>query len=173
MGFWGHFLVARSSHALTELPTVVGQVGEELGTWRAGDWTISQCGVEAFDGIELVGALAASTGAPALVADVLDSDNAILHALVPEGDPWTATLRPLGMREYMQFHGDSYDEHFSLSPQDAAGLAVAWAHAAGLVPDEQAVARDFLDERVVFVEDLLFTLLEHLGLPDPTHLGDS
>jgi hypothetical protein len=172
VGFWGHFLVARSSHELPELPAVVNQVGEQLVAWRAGDWTISQCsGAEAFDGLELVRALAVSTGAPALVADVQDSDNAVIHGIVPGGDPWWAALRPECMREYVEFHGDSYDEHFPLSPQDAVRLAVDWAHAADLTPDEPAVARDFVEERADFVEDLFFTLLEDLGLPESTLLG--
>jgi hypothetical protein len=47
----------------------------------------------------------------------------------------------------------------------AAPAAVAWAAAAGLKPNATAVA-SVLDDRDVFCEDLFFTLLTALGVPN-------
>jgi len=167
MGYWGTFVVARTAGPVAELPGLADRGHDVEDEWVGGGWRVAT-----FDMLDddeqnaLVRDLAVRTGAPVLAADVLDSDHAALRGAVPGGEPWRLALRPDGMREYLAFHDPDGGALFPMTATDALAAVLAWSRAAGLDPDEPAVAATLVEEEAVFVEELLFTLLEQLGLPE-------
>ena len=138
-------------------------------------------------------ALMEQAGHPVLAAVVLDSDGAQLIGYSPREGRWGGWLmldRIIGHIDsggWRYTYWDDNDEPYDEDDQTylprhravvnrlstaagppgraAAPAAVAWATAAGLKPEATAVA-SILDDRDVFCEDLFFTLLTALGVPD-------
>jgi len=165
VGFWGSLVVVRSQTGLAGLPALEIHVDDQDAEWRGGDWAVGQFGDADLD-LSAVAALALQTGAPALAAQIYDSDNAVIRGVIPGHEGWETTLRPASMRSKLEFLGQDYDTLFPMSPDEATAAAVSWARAAGLSPEVHHVARLFRAEDCVFVEELYFSLLEHLGLPN-------
>ncbi|MFF7333454.1 hypothetical protein [Streptomyces sp. NPDC008150] len=102
--------------------------------------------------------LVRATGAPAIVVSFFDSDVGFVRALAPDGTGWKGLLN----RET----AEGYEiplERFPVEP--AVTGALAWAVAAGVTPDEEAVRETFVAS-AVFAEDLAADLLAALGIPD-------
>lgn len=146
-------------------------------------------------------ALMAQAGGPVLAAAVLDSDGAQLIGYSPEHGRWGGWLMldriighidPDGWPYVYRSDDDqaevTYEDEASYRPRyqaivddlsaaagppGSAGApeAVAWAVAGGLTPDAAAVA-SALDGKDVFCEDLFFTLLTALGVPDLADVDD-
>lgn len=142
-------------------------------------------------------ALMEQAGGPVLAAAILDSDGAqLIGYSLPEGrwGGWLMLDRIIGHIDPDGWPYAYWDDEDQSEPQyedDASYLpryqaivdrlsaavgppgsaaapeAVAWAAAGGLKPDAAAVAST-LDDRDVFCEDLFFTLLTALGVPDLT-----
>lgn len=187
MGFSGHLVFARSEHSLLETP-LFGSADPELKgdahVWpRPGGWQTLQI----VHGLREDGRLAAVvewTGAPACVADVSDSDVALVTGLDTDGRRWQAWLNPDTAARLLTEEPDDLDDmslwldtpEFDEAvrrkraeldadvPADAEG-AIAWATAAGVRAARQPRIEEVLRSRETFVEDLFDALLDELGFP--------
>ncbi|GIE74981.1 hypothetical protein Aph02nite_09310 [Actinoplanes philippinensis] len=151
MGYSGGIYVAKAERpaALSELTVL----------WEKsfpGGWYELQ-----LDGFPESGALrevVTATGAPALVAVVLDSDMAHVQALSPAGVAWAAYL-----------HADNAEAfgapELPHSPDEIVDLAVAWSAEAGLDADPETV-RAALNAENTFAEETFAGLLAALGISE-------
>lgn len=193
MGFSGHLVFARSSRPLLEAP-VFDSLDEELKATvctrdsRPGGWQTLQCDSGTWDDADLA-ALVEWSRAPACVADVSDSDLALVTGLNTTGERWQAWLNldiaarllaeePEDLEDQLlwldtpEFHDAVRRKHAELDaeiPTDAEG-AVVWAATAGIpVTSQQAVRiEERLRSHETPVEDLFSTLLDELGFPQAT-----
>ncbi|MFB7340916.1 hypothetical protein ACFCZ6_12740 [Streptomyces hydrogenans] len=129
------------------------------------------------------------TGAPACVADVSDSDVALVTGLDTQGRRWQAWLHldiaaALLVEEpedvddtslwitTQEFEEALRRERAALDaevPADAEG-ALLWASAAGVqVPPERPRIEELLRGHETFVEELFDLLLDELGFPEAAH----
>ncbi|WP_406376387.1 hypothetical protein OG788_43415 [Streptomyces sp. NBC_00647] len=189
MGFSGHLVFARSNHPLLEAP-VFDSVEEELKdtvhAWetRPGGWQTLELDHGIWDDACLP-ALVEWSRAPACVADVSDSDLALLTGLDTTGRRWQAWLNldkaarlladePEDLDDEIlwldtpDFHDAVRRKRAELDADvraDATG-ALAWAAAAGLPGRAQhSRIEELLRSHETFVEDLFTTLLDQLGFP--------
>ncbi|MER5382064.1 hypothetical protein ABT040_17575 [Streptomyces sp. NPDC002688] len=189
MGFSGHLVFARSNHPLLEAP-VFHSVEEELKdtvhAWetRPGGWQTLELDHGIWDDAYLP-TLVEWSRAPACVADVSDSDLALLTGLDTTGRRWQAWLNldnaarlladePEDLDDEIlwldtpDFHDAVRRKRAELDadvPADATG-ALAWAAAAGLPGRaQQSRIEELLRSHETFVEDLFTTLLDQLGFP--------
>lgn len=190
MGFSGHLVFARSERPLLEAPVFDGIRQEPKNTvqtgWpRAGGWQTVELDHGLWEDDHLV-ALVEWTGAPACVADVSDSDVALITGLWTDGRRWQAWLNLdnaaallteepddlddvslwMGTPEFDEAVSGKRAELEAEVPADAGG-ALAWAAAAGIpVAAQQPRIEELLRSHETFVEDLFISLLDALGFPD-------
>jgi hypothetical protein len=191
MGFSGHLVFARSERPLLEAPVFEGleaELKDIASAWsaRPGGWQTLQFehGVWVDDHLA---ALAGWTGAPVCVADVSDSDLALVTGLGTDGRRWQAWLNLDNAAALLTDEPDDVDD-MSLwisapacdeavgrkraeleanVPADAVG-ALIWAAAAGVpAAAQQDRIEVLLRSRATFAEDLFEALLDELGFPRP------
>ncbi|MEV7676698.1 hypothetical protein [Streptomyces sp. NPDC088752] len=193
MGFSGHLVFARSERPLLEAP-VFNSTGPELRDdvqeWqpRPGGWQTLQLKQGIWED-EYLSTLVEWTKAPACVADVSDSNVALVTGLNADGHRWQAWLNLdnaaallvegpenvddvsmwLATPEFEEAIGYKRAELDAEVPADAEG-ALVWASAAGV---QAAVQRSRIEEllrtRETFVEELFDALLDELGFPEAVH----
>ncbi|MEU5219983.1 hypothetical protein AB0G79_27855 [Streptomyces sp. NPDC020807] len=154
MGFSGTFLVARADRPLTELAAV--RAWEAVPTWwaRDGDWQL----LRAYPLSDPPSSLLRETGAPALVAHVVDSDFATIQAATPDGAPsWQCALPPGTARDY------GLPEEWIGDPTEVTARATAWCRQAGVAPDPEALRAALTARADPLAEDLVLTLVDALG----------
>jgi hypothetical protein len=140
--------------------------GLEWHDLRSDGWQIGQypgSDIER-DARAMLTELTTETGQPCLTAFVLDSDAAIIEAVSRPTGYWRACLA----RASMAAHADEVGEDFATYPGPAAATqrASAWSTDAALQPQPGQLLRLFeLDHANLFVEPLLFELLDALGIP--------
>ncbi|MFI1093786.1 hypothetical protein [Streptomyces sp. NPDC020917] len=189
MGFWGHFVFARSERSLLESPVFDGlDQGRKAAVhtlWpRPGGWQTLQLEHDDWDDSHLP-TLVAWTGAPACTAQIYDSDMARVTGLGTGGLRWEAVLHPDVAAALMVEDPADMDDMsvWASSPEfaeaqrriraeldaqvpDVAALAVAWAASAGAGPPAgRERIEDVLRSQEVFAEEVFFTLLDALGFP--------
>ncbi|GAA5022473.1 hypothetical protein GCM10025734_78710 [Kitasatospora paranensis] len=148
VGSAGSFVVPRSDRPLVEAGAVAAAGGEPCWSARDGGWRILQIlGGDDVDGRRL----GAETGAPTLVASVVDGDFAVVEGRSPSAGRWSAVLSPETAGEY------GCPDHLLVDPEVSAAHAVRWAEEAGLRPDPSAVAAASTAEGDPFAEDLLIS----------------
>jgi hypothetical protein len=158
MGYWGYLLVARSQRSLSRLSEVrvFGQPEQEQDL--VGDWKLLRvAGNEPPDLHTALEPIVAATGAPALLAFVLDSDCAVIRGRGPAGAQWGTVLN----RELaLSYDGvlEAYD-----TPDHGLAGAMRWAGEAGLRLPESAV-NDALHAKGTVVEEVLDRLLVTFGI---------
>lgn len=189
MGFSGHLVFARSSRPLLEAP-VFDSLDEELKaavcTWesRPGGWQTLQFDSGTWDDADLP-ALVEWSMASACVAEVSDSDLALVTGLNTTGQRWQTWLNldiaarllaeePEDLEDQLlwletpEFHDAVRHRHAELDaeiPTDAEG-AVVWAAASGIRVTPQTVRiEELLRSHETPVENLFSTLLDELGFP--------
>jgi hypothetical protein len=189
VGFSGQLVFARSERPLLEAP-VFDSIDQGLKStvhewWpRPDGWQTLQLdqGLWADDHLS---ALVDWTGAPACVADVSDSDLAVVTGLCTNGQRWEAWLNldkaaALLAEEPEDLDDTSlwaatpeFDEAVRSKraeldmevPADAEG-ALMWASAAGVqAAAQQSRIEELLRSRETFAEDLFSDLLDELGFP--------
>ena len=154
MGFSGSFIVARAVRPVTELAGMQS-VGCVPCWWaRDGEWQILQACPGGDSAFAIV---LGQTGAPVLVADVIDSDFASVEAASPQGLSWHCALSPKMARGY------NMPEEWIGAPAEVAERAEAWAREAGLQPDPAALRTALEAECDPLAEDLVLALVHALG----------
>ena len=119
---------------------------------------------------EVLDDLVRATGLPVLVGLCLDSDFLGLVGLAPDGARWSGAVDLAAAREYRR-EGleEGYDvvvPEFDETAAAAAGC-VAWARAAGLMPDEQRLRLLFAPREWEQPADMYWSdLIEAVGLTD-------
>ncbi|BEL08522.1 hypothetical protein Q0Z83_067130 [Actinoplanes sichuanensis] len=149
MGYSGGIYVAKA-----ERPAAVGDLDVLWSKEFPDGWHELQ--LDGFPESSALPGLVTATGAPALVAVVLDSDMAHVQALSPAGVDWAAYLHP----DNAEAFGAPPLPH---SPDEIVELAVAWSTEAGLVADPEAV-RAALTAKNTFAEETFTELLAALGI---------
>jgi hypothetical protein len=153
VGYSGTFIVARADRSLTDSAAMQG-VGCVPVWWaRDGAWQILQAPLEGDPQSSIVG----ETGAPVLVAHVLDSDFVTVQAAGPSGLFWQCALSPVMARDY------GLPEQWIGDPDDVSRQAGIWAREAGLRPDLSALRAAPVAEGDPLAEDLVFDLTHALG----------
>ncbi|MDX3862635.1 hypothetical protein [Streptomyces europaeiscabiei] len=192
MEFSGHLVFARCGRPLLESPVFDGIDHGLKGTvqawWpRPGGWQALQLDHGLWSDGHLF-ALVESTGAPACVAEVSDSDIAFVTGLGVNGQQWKSWLNLdraaallaeepedlddlslwMGTPEFDQAVRRKRAELEPDVPADAAA-ALAWASAADVhVTAQQPRIEELLRSRETFAEDLFSALLDELGFPEAT-----
>ncbi|WP_433546056.1 hypothetical protein ACQPZG_13555 [Streptomyces sp. CA-294286] len=166
MGFWGYFVVGKSTGPLSGLEAL-SEVRDDLALYdeRVGGWQVWERPSEPEVGD--MGALARGvcreTGAPALFAFVMGSDCVVVEAAMPDGGSWFACLGREAMAGYLQADGLLLEDLF-LSPQDAAEKGVAWAAEAGKAVELEPLVTVLSAEADPLAEELFGYFLDVLGL---------
>ena len=192
MGFSGHLVFARSTRPLLEAPvfdSIHPELKDTVHAWppRPGGWQTLQFDHGLWEE-DYLSALVGWTGAPACVADVSDSDIALVTGLGTSGQRWQAWLNLdkaaallaeepedlddvslwVGTPEFNQAVRRKRAELEVDVPADAEG-ALVWAVAAGIpATAQQPRIEELLRSRETFAEDLFSTLLDELGFPQAT-----
>lgn len=162
MGFTGDFVLARSDQPLRELPMFAsgctdGDLDCVSSCWpRPGGWQTLQIhhGVRD-DSLPAFQGLVAATGAPILIANVMDSDVCQVRGLAPSGARWSTFLDPVMAADYG-------------IPEPSPGTAeyiTRWAAEAGFTADADALAYVLTKRAHPFVEDLVHELIDSSGFP--------
>ncbi|GHF61916.1 hypothetical protein GCM10018790_44860 [Kitasatospora xanthocidica] len=146
-------MVARSPRSLAELSVVRAEAAQPLWQAEDGDWRILQTAGPVEAGVEL----AAETGAPALVFQVLDSDVVFARAFVPGGRSWHCAFPADMALDY------EVPEKWIGEPGEVAPRATGWAEAAGLRPDEAEVRAVLERDTDPVAESLVLDLVHALG----------
>jgi hypothetical protein len=192
MGFWGTFIVHRGQSLLEELLPGVDAFHHAQLCFDGvnGDWQVTRV----FAGLadlpsDLLPRLRDATAAAVLAADVLDSDAALVVGLGAQAEwrTWLQLDRAIGYFELPPAPFDEDDNYLgpdwtdptyearaqackqrllaeTHSGRAAADAAISWAQAASLHPSSAEDIAQTLERNEVFVEDLLFILLNKLGL---------
>ncbi|MFJ9733730.1 hypothetical protein ACIRU2_15955 [Streptomyces sp. NPDC101169] len=189
MGFSGHLVFARSKRPLLEAPVFDGihqELKDTVRAWwpRPGGWQTLQFDHGLWEE-EYLSALVGWTGAPACVADVSDSDIALVTGLGTNRQHWQAWLNldnaaallteePEDLDDVSLWVGTpEFDEAVRRKraelevnvPADAEG-ALVWAAAAGIpATGQQPRIEELLRSRETSAEDLFSALLDELGFP--------
>ncbi|MYS19521.1 hypothetical protein GA0115240_109430 [Streptomyces sp. DvalAA-14] len=168
MGFSGDFVLARSDRPLLELPPLGAASCGECADGclhpcaeRTGGWRTAQSGHGFLTDHPkgLLRELVASTGAPALLARVMDSDMCQVWGLTPSGAQWTVLLDPVMAADY-DIPVPGPDE-----VRATAGSIAGWAAEAGFAAEPGALLSVLTKRADPFVEDLFFELIDACGLP--------
>ncbi|MEV4280629.1 hypothetical protein [Actinoplanes xinjiangensis] len=149
MGYSGGIFVAKA-----ERPAPIGELGVLVEKSFPGGWHELQ--LDGFPESSALREVVAATGAPALMAVVLDSDMAHVQALSPAGVGWAAYLHPGNAEAF----GAPPLPH---SPDEIVELATTWSAEAGLHADRDAV-RAALTAKNTFAEETFTDLLTGLGI---------
>ncbi len=149
MGYSGGIYVAKA-----ERPAALGELAVLWKKDFPGGWHELQ--LDGFPERSALHEVVTATGAPALVAVVLDSDMAHVEALSPAGVSWAAHLHPDNAESF----GAPPLRH---TPDEIADLAVAWSAEAGLSADPEAL-RAVLTAKNTFAEETFTELLTALGV---------
>ncbi|MGZ3118551.1 hypothetical protein [Streptomyces sp. H62] len=196
MGFSGDLVFARNDRPLLQAPvfdSLDHGLKATVVTWEArpGGWQMLQFDFGTWDDSALPG-LVEWSGAPACVAQINDSDVALVTGLDVTGRRWQAWLNPdvaarlraeepedledqllwLDTPEFHDAVGHQRAEIEAEIPADAEG-AVAWAATAGLpvAPPPPVRVEELLRSHESSVEDLFSTLLDKLGFPPAADLS--
>ncbi|MEV6511381.1 hypothetical protein [Streptomyces sp. NPDC051642] len=190
MGFSGHLAFARSERPLLEAPVFDSthqELKDTVHVWRprAGGWQTLQFDHGLWENDHL-SALVGWTGAPSCVAEVSDSDIALVTGLGTSGRRWQAWLNLDHAAALLTEEPEDLDDlslwvgtpefHAAVRRKRAeldvdvpaeAERALAWAAAAGTPATVQQQPRleELLRSRETFAEDLFGTLLDELGFP--------
>ncbi|HEX3779778.1 MAG TPA: hypothetical protein VHX38_08910 [Pseudonocardiaceae bacterium] len=159
MGFSGIVVVARADRPLTELAAIRACGGARVwagvdGSKVASGWQAVQIS-DADD--DPPPSLVTDTGAPTLVARVVDSDFAVIQATSPAGTSWIGVLG----QDQAQRH--RVPEEFLVPPEEVLDPAVAWARETGRQPDSDRLEDVLQAEPEPTAESLVFELLGALG----------
>lgn len=149
MGYSGGIYVAKAGR-----PAALGGLAVLWEKEFPGGWHELQ--LDGFPESAALSEVVSETGAAALVAVVLDSDMAHVQALSPAGAGWAAYLHP----DNAEAFGAPPLPH---TPDEIAGLAVAWSAEAGLNAEPDAV-RAALSAKNTFAEETFTELLAALGI---------
>ncbi|GGQ87117.1 hypothetical protein [Kitasatospora griseola] len=168
MGFSGEYVLARSDRPLRELAAFAAGCAEGHSDCvteclpRPGGWQTLQIhhGLPG-DSLRPFRQLAGSTGAPVLIARVMDSDVCEVVGLAPSGARWSTYLDPATAADY----------GFPELPPGAAEHITRWAAEAGCVADPIALAEVLAKPADPFVEDLVFELIDACGFPPSVPAG--
>ncbi|MEU2243903.1 hypothetical protein ABZ572_31410 [Streptomyces sp. NPDC018338] len=197
MGFSGHLVFARSERPLLEAPlfnSTDPRLRDDVHEWqpRPDGWQTLQLKQGIWED-EHLSVLVEWTGAPACVADVSDSDVALVTGLDRNGNHWQAWLHldiaaallveePEDMDDTslwittQEFEEALRQERAALDaevPADAEG-ALMWASAAGVqAPAQQSRIEELLRGQQTFVEELFDALLDELGFPEAVRSAPS
>lgn len=189
MGFSGHLVFARSKRPLLEAPVFISishELKDTVHAWwpRPGGWQTIQFDHGLWEDAYL-SALVGWTGAPACVADVFDSDIALVTGLGTNGQRWQAWLNLDNAAALLTEEPEDLDDaslwvgtpEFNEAvrrkraelevdvPAGAEG-ALVWAAAAGIpATAQQSGIEELLRSRDTFAEDLFSVLLDQLGFP--------
>ncbi|MFF3878660.1 hypothetical protein [Streptomyces sp. NPDC001978] len=192
MGFSGHLVFARSQRPLLEAPvfeSIHQELKDTVHAWRPrpGGWQTLQFDHGLWENDYLF-TLVEWTGAPACVADVSDSDIALVTGLGTDRQRWQAWLNldnaaallaeePENLDDVSLWVGTpEFDEAVRRKraelevdvPANAEG-ALAWAAAAGLpATAQQPRIEELLSSQETFAERLFSALLDELGFPQAT-----
>ena len=166
MGFWGYLVVGRSDRELAACSTLAaGRDRLELSATFADGWQLwqhpSQPGLGDLDDVAL--SLARETGAPTLLAFVMDSDCAVLEGAGPVRGSWTACLGRAAMARHMAANEILLDDIFP-SPAGSALRAADWAAAAGRSVNSDGLAAVLSADPEPDVQRLFHEVLEKLGI---------
>ncbi|WP_328557887.1 MULTISPECIES: hypothetical protein [unclassified Streptomyces] len=189
MGFSGHLVFARSKRPLLEAPvfdSIHQELKDTVHSWspRPGGWQTLQFDHGLWED-DCLSPLVGWTGAPACVADVSDSDIALVTGLGTNGQRWQAWLnldiaaallteQPEDLDDVSLWVGTpAFNEAVRHKraeldvnvPADAEG-ALVWAASAGIpATAQQPRIEELLRSREIFAEDLFRALLDELGFP--------
>lgn len=192
MGFTGLLILARTPAPLADVGPLAGLDVELIGR-RADHWKFAAVDGYAYDTPRCAAALVDATAAPVLIADVDDSDTALLVADSPRRVRWSALLSALVSATPWGEAAECVEAMAAV-----AELAVGWAAEAGQVAtaealtqvlsaadrDGRAADQAWLDaegdlaamaaivhDQISFVEVYVMRVLTVLGLAVPTHEG--
>lgn len=154
MGFSGIIVVARSARPLSELDSMRACGGSPVWSGTDEEWQAVQI-ADAGGGPPPT--LLAETGAPALVARVVNGSFAMVRAAGPAGAGWTGVLGP----DEAELH--PLPVEFLVPPEDMVEPALDWARAAGLAPDADRLEDVLQAEPDPTAAELVFELLGALG----------
>ncbi|MET7904415.1 hypothetical protein ABZS86_24315 [Streptomyces sp. NPDC005355] len=192
MGFSGHLVFARSKRPLLQAPVFDGihqELKDTVRAWwpRPGGWQTLQFDHGLWED-DYLSALVGWTGAPACVADVSDSDIALVTGLGTNDQRWQAWLNLdkaaallteepedlddvslwVGTPEFNEAVRRKRAELEVNVPADAEG-ALVWAVTAGIpATGQQPRIEELLRSRETLAEDLFSALLDELGFPQAT-----
>ncbi len=189
MGFSGHLVFARSKRPLLEAPvfdSIHQKLKDTVQAWcpRPGGWQTLQFDHGLWED-DYLSALLGWTSAPACVADVSDSDIALVTGLGTNSQRWRAWLNldnaaallteePEGLDDVSLWVGTpEFNEavtrkraELDVDVPAAAEGALVWAVAAGIpATAQQPRIEELLRSRETFAEDLFRDLLDELGFP--------
>ncbi|GAA2435005.1 hypothetical protein [Streptomyces glaucus] len=164
MGYWGYFVVGRCARPLTEAAGLPAAEGVRLYRSAPDGWQVWE--YPGGDGdVGNMNDLARATGAPALFGYVMGGDCVVVEAAAPGSGAWTTCLARAATARYLDAgrEGLTLEDYF-LEPRDAAGRAVAWAAEAGRTADAGELLDVLTADPGPLAEDLLFRLLDRLGV---------
>ncbi|MFE3327665.1 hypothetical protein [Streptomyces sp. NPDC059176] len=168
MGYSGYFLVGRDERPLAE-QDALGRVRADLTLHqrRPDGWQVWRHPSE--PDIGDMGALAGSAGVPVLFGFVMDSACVVVEAAAPGSGSWYACLAREHMAEFLATNDMVVDDLFP-SAEDAVKRASEWAVAAGTAAEAGGLLEILRAPRPVPLaadaEELFFSFLERLGIPD-------
>lgn len=190
MGFTGSLILARTPQPLTDLGLLTGLDGELVGR-RADHWQLAV--TDRAQGTPgWAAAFVDATAAPVLIADVSDSDTALLVADSPGGHRWSALLNALvdsgpwatttpatacsdavaavaevvvawAAEAGQTVTAEAVTEALSVADRDNRAADQAWRDAAGDV----AAMTEIVRNQVAFIEVYVLRVLAVLGLAVP------
>ncbi|GAA4991295.1 hypothetical protein GCM10023205_74080 [Yinghuangia aomiensis] len=178
MGSFSELMVVRADQSALELktlrPHLICACAADTSCWHkwhiaGGGWQIVDVSGAHPGASGLLAPLVAETGAPVLVAHLVDSDTAYLEALGPESGAWEGWIEAYFAPEYAadRLVGDALNEladRLAAELPERAKRAVAWAVEAGWAPDyDQVLAA--MRAKETFAEDQLMNVLNAMGMP--------
>ncbi|MFJ8439532.1 hypothetical protein [Kitasatospora griseola] len=161
MGFGGEYVLARSDRPLRELAAFATGCAEGHSDCvteclpRPGSWQTLQIHHGLRGGSLRPRQLLDTTGAPVLIARVMDSDVCEVVGLAPSGAQWSTFLDPAMAADY----------GIPEPPPGAAGHITRWAAEAGFAADPVALAEVLAKGADSLVDDLVFELIDACGFP--------
>jgi hypothetical protein len=189
VGFSGHLVFARSRRPLLQAPvfeSIHQELKDTVHAWRPrpGGWQTLQFDHGLWEN-DYLSALVEWTGTPACVADVSDSDLALVTGLGTNGQCWQAWLNLDNAAALLVEEPEDLDDvslwvgtpefneavrrkrsGLDLEVPSAAEGALAWAASAGIsATAQQPRIEELLRSRETFAEDLFSALLDELGFP--------
>lgn len=189
MGFSGHLVFARSNRPLLEasaFDSIPQELKDTVQAWRPrpGGWQTLQFDHGLWED-DYLSTLVGWTGAPACVAEVSDSDIALVTGLGTNGQRWRAWLNLDNAAALLTEEPEDLDDlslwvgtpEFNAAvrrkraeldvdvPAGAEG-ALVWAAAASTpATAQQPRIEELLRSQETFAEDLFSALLDELGFP--------